>query len=240
MRPRRALLAVSAALALGGSAASARDPEVVRGDGKVVSQKRDVPPFDAVRLEGPLDVAVEVGPPRAVTVKVDGNLQDLVETTVEKGVLVLRTRKPFEADRGAAIDVRVPALRRFDLAGSGDGAIEGGRGALALVVDGSGDLRWRGEASTLQASVQGSGDLRLEGRAETLQIRLEGSGDVDASKLQAVNAEVRVEGSGDVKLSLAGGALSAVVEGSGDVLWRGEARAERIVVHGSGMISRRK
>ncbi|HEY6006270.1 MAG TPA: head GIN domain-containing protein [Anaeromyxobacter sp.] len=172
--------------------------------------------------------------------KIDGNLQELLQTTVAKGVLVIETRGRIRPDGTAAVEVTMPELRRFALDGSGDVAIEGGKGPLALAIRGSGDLRWRGEATTLDAGVEGSGDLRLEGRAETLRVRVEGSGNVDAGKLQAVNADARVEGSGDVELSLAGGTLSAAVEGSGDIRWRGEARAETIGVRGSGEISRRK
>lgn len=240
MRPQGALLAVSAALALGGSAASARDREAVRGDGNVIAQKRDLPAFDAVRLETSVDLAVKVGRPQSVTVKIERNLQDLLETTVAKGVLVIDTRKNIRPDREATVEITVPELRRFALEGSGDVAIEGGKGALDLAIGGSGALRWRGEASTLEALVEGPGGLCLEGRAETLRVRVQGSGDVAAGRLQAVNVDARVEGSGDVELFLAGGRLTAAVEGSGDIHWAGQAKTESIAVHGSGEISRRK
>jgi Putative auto-transporter adhesin, head GIN domain len=233
---------VPALLALAASPAAAREwgSQPVRGDGKVTVQKRELPAFDAVRLRAAVDVAVKVGQPQSVTVKIDGNLQELLETTVAKGVLVIETRKSIRQEREATVEITMPELRRFALEGSGDVAIEGGKGALDLAIGGSGDLRWRGEASTLDARVHGSGGMRLEGRAETLGVRVEGSGDVDASGLQAVNADARVEGSGGVELSLAGGTLNAAVRGSGDIHWRGETRTERIAVRGSGAISRRK
>ncbi|HEY6003251.1 MAG TPA: hypothetical protein VIV57_10295 [Anaeromyxobacter sp.] len=82
MRPRH--LGVLALAALCPVAALARGSEVVRGDGKVTAQKRELPAFDAVRLETAADVAVKVGPPQSVTVKIDGNLQELLQTTVAK------------------------------------------------------------------------------------------------------------------------------------------------------------
>jgi hypothetical protein len=227
------VLAAAPAAARGGGAAAV-------GDGNVTAQKRDVPAFDAVRLETFLDVVVKVGPPRSVTVRLDGNLQDLLTTTVKDGVLVIDAKKAFRPAHGGVVEIEMPELRRFHAEGSGDVAIEGGRGPLELALDGSGNLRWQGEASTLLATIEGSGDLRLEGRAETLRVTVEGSGDVDATRLSAVNAEARVEGSGDIDLSLAGGSLSAAVEGSGDIHWRGETKAESVAVHGSGEVSRRK
>ncbi|HET7827015.1 MAG TPA: head GIN domain-containing protein [Anaeromyxobacter sp.] len=232
-------LLVAGVLVLAAAPAAARGGGVA-GDGNVTAQKRDVPAFDAVRLETFLDVVVKVGPPRSVTVRLDGNLQELLTTTVENGVLVIDATKALRPTHDGVVEIELPELRRFHAEGSGEVTIEGGKGPLELALDGSGNLRWRGEASALRATIEGSGDLRLEGRAETLRVTVEGSGDVDSTRLSAVNAEARVEGSGNVELSLAGGSLSAAVEGSGDILWRGETRAESVAVHGSGEVSRRK
>jgi putative autotransporter adhesin-like protein len=236
----RLVLASLLALVCLPAAARGRAGHPVAGDGNLSVQKRDLPAFDAVRLETSIDVAGKGGAPREVTVRIDGNLQDLLTTTVENGVLVIDAKDAFRAKRGSTVEIAMPGLRRVEVEGSGDVAIEGGKGALELALDGSGDLRWRGEASTLHARLEGSGDLLLEGRADVLRVRVEGSGDVDAARLAAVNAEASVEGSGDVELNLAGGTLSAAVEGSGDIHWRGDARTESIAVHGSGEVSRRK
>ncbi len=236
----RVLVAGVVVLLAAPAAARGRGGDAVSGDGKVTTQKRDLPAFDAVRLETSIDVVLKVGAPRAVTVRIDGNLQDLLTTRVQDGVLVIDARSSFRPAHGAAVEIATPELRRFHLEGSGDVAIEGGKGPLELALGGSGDLQWRGEASTLQARIEGSGDVRLEGRAETLRVHVEGSGDVDATRLAAVNAEARVEGSGNIELNLAGGALRAAVDGAGDIHWRGETKTESVAVSGSGEVSRRK
>lgn len=236
----RALVAGLLVLAAAPAAARGRGGSAVEGDGKVAAQKRDVPAFDAVRLETSIDVVVKVGAPRSVSVRIDGNLQDVVTTAVQKGVLVIDGKGSFRPTHGAVVEIATPELRRFLIEGSGDVDIEGGKGPIELVLDGSGDLRWRGEASTLETRIEGSGDVRLEGRAESLTVRVEGSGDVDATRLAAVNAQAHVAGSGNIELNLAGGALRANVDGSGDIHWRGETKTESVAVSGSGEVSRRK
>lgn len=233
-----AALVAPALLALPG-AALAHSWFGTAGDGKVVTQKREVPAFDRVRLEGSADVKVRVGEGPSVAVTVDSNLQELVETDVKSGTLVVGSRKSMRATKGPIIEIAVPELRRFDLAGSGDVSIEGGKGELVLRIEGSGDLAWHGEASELRAEIRGSGDVRLEGRAEKLGAEVEGSGDIDASGLAATSAVAKVRGSGDVDLRIEGGALDATVEGSGDIRWRGKASVERSRVAGSGGISKR-
>lgn len=210
----------------------------IAGDGKPTTERREVPPFEAVRLEAPVDVSVAVGPDASVAVTIDGNLQAHLETRVERGTLVIDLREAVRPRREARVEISVPALRRFEVAGSGDAVVTGGSGPIELSVEGSGDLAWRGEATTLRAELEGSGDIRLEGRADSLVADVEGSGDVDARGLAAADVRARVEGSGDMELRVAGGRLDAAVEGSGDIRWRGEARQEQIVVRGSGDVRR--
>ncbi len=212
----------------------------VEGDGRPTTERRNVPAFEGIRLDASADVTVRVGGERSVSVTTDGNLQPHLLTEVTKGILVVRTDDDLRPHGKARVEVIVPVLRSFDLGGSGDVRIDGGSGALALAIEGSGDLSWKGDATKLTARIEGSGNARLEGRADALQVSVDGSGDVDAVRLRAKDVSAKVEGSGDVDLTVDGGALTAVVDGSGDVTWRGQAKAESVVVSGSGTVARKE
>jgi hypothetical protein len=208
------------------------------GDGQKVSQTRTVAAFTAIRVEGAIDAAIQVGGTPSVTVTIDQNLQPLVSTEVSGGTLVIRTKDACWTGKGV-VEITVPLLRGVSLRGSGDVTVEGGQGELALQVEGSGDLRWSGTATRLDASIAGSGDLRLTGTADQAHLSVAGSGDVKASGLTAREADVSVAGSGDVEVTLDGGTLRARVAGSGDVIWHGRATVEQASVSGSGEIVRR-
>jgi hypothetical protein len=217
--------------------------EGVRGDGHKVTQPREVAAFSSVRLEGSLDVRVKIGPPRAVSVTIDENLQPLVLTRVEGDTLVVDTRNISYQGEGR-VELTTPSLRGFAIEGSGDVTIDGAgaagpKGDLTLSVSGSGDFDWRGVAARLDVSIEGSGDVKLDGQADEARVSIEGSGDVKGARLTARSAEVHVSGSGDAELTLAGGRLSASVEGSGDVVWHGTAQVDRADVSGSGSVVRR-
>ncbi len=229
--------AALAALVAAASPLAARGAQV-EGDGHKVTTVRELPPFDRVRLEGAIDVAVKVGGPQRVSVLLDGNLQQLLETRVEGHTLVVSSGRGLRWHGPGRVDVAVPALRGFAIEGSGDVTIEGGEGDLELAVDGSGDFAWSGRAAKLRAAIQGSGDVKLAGTAQALAAEVEGSGNVRARGLTAGSARIRVEGSGDVEVTLAGGTLDAEVSGSGDVRWWGDAKVERAEVSGSGGIAR--
>ncbi len=235
---RRAAAALAALLAA--VPAAARDWSGVEGDGKATTERREVGPFDRIELATSSDVAVRVGGAPSVTVRVDGNLQAHLRTEVRNGTLVIRSDEDLHPRAQSRVEVTVPALRKFALAGSGEVAIDGGSGPIHLSLEGSGDLRWKGEASELRTSIEGSGDVRLEGTAEALKIEVEGSGDVHAAGLRAKDVSASVEGSGDVDVTVDGGTLAASVSGSGDVHWRGQAKVERVTVSGSGDVSRKE
>lgn len=211
----------------------------VTGDGHKVTQSRAAPAFQAVRLEGSLDVQVQVGPPTAVSVTIDENLHPLVETTVQGDTLVIRTRDSMSYRGEGRVTVSTPTLRALTIEGSGDAIVEGGQGDLALAVSGSGDISWRGAAGRLSVEIEGSGDVRLAGTADHAALSVAGSGDVKARDLTARGAKVEVAGSGDVEVTLGGGTLEASVAGSGDVRWYGSAQVERARVAGSGEIVHR-
>jgi hypothetical protein len=246
--PRLAALATAAAiLSLAAPApAAAWGWNATKGDGKKVTQAREVGAFSRVRLVGSLDARVRVGGPRAVSVTIDENLQPLVEVLVEGDTLVVRSRELSYQGEGR-VEIAVPSLRALGIEGSGDADIapadgaglERGAGDLALAISGSGDITWRGQAARLTAAVSGSGDMKLSGTADAVEISVAGSGDVSAQDLAAGSADVSVAGSGDVSVRLTGGALRAAVAGSGDVTWYGEGRVERAARAGSGEITHR-
>ncbi|MGC3999625.1 MAG: head GIN domain-containing protein [Anaeromyxobacter sp.] len=215
-------------------------PGAVTGDGKKVTQQRELPPFRALRMEGSLDVEVKVGPAQSVAVVIDGNLQPGIETRVERDTLVVSTLHDMNYQGEGKVRVTVPELRGVALSGSGDAQLEGTKGGdFNVSISGSGDVRWSGQAAALGVDVNGSGDVELSGSADLLQIAISGSGGVDADQLTAHDAKVSVAGSGDVELRLGGGWLDAAVSGSGEVQWDGPGQVRSASVAGSGEITHR-
>ena len=108
---------VAAVLALLLAVPSAsREKGGVQGDGKPTTQRRDVGAFDAIVLDTSADVTVRVGGAPSVSVTMDGNLQPPLRTDVRGGALVISSDRTLRAPK-ARVEVTVPALRRFELAG---------------------------------------------------------------------------------------------------------------------------
>jgi hypothetical protein len=221
------------------AAASTASAAWLEGDGQATTQTREVAEFTGVKLETSADVVVKVGGERRVSVTADSNLLERVKTDVRGRSLVIDTADGIHPKTRVRVEVSIPELREVEIDGSGNVSVEGARGDASLSIDGSGDLRWSGEGGAVRVEIEGSGTATLAGSASQLAIEVSGSGDVDATRLQARNANVEVEGSGDVNVHVDGGAFRAEVTGSGDVTWSGNGTVERAVVSGSGEIRKR-
>lgn len=235
LRLRAALAAASLALA---TAACSVGGTTVAASGRVATESREVPAFEAVSVALPGDVILRAGPPAPVLVEADDNLLPLVETLVEEGTLRIRLKDGAQVTGRATLRVVVtaPSLKAVNLAGSGD--VKADRLAapdLSLAIAGSGDLRVdRLEAGTVHLTIAGSGDFRAVGEAAEFTARIAGSGDIDAGRLESRRVTVSIAGSGDAHV-WATERLSARVAGSGDVTYRGDPAVTRSVA-GSGSV----
>jgi hypothetical protein len=211
------------------------------GSGRSASETRALGEFQAVSLNGSIDIVVRQGA-QQVTVQADDNLLPLLETSVESGkngqTLQVRWKKGESvhyrgkvlvtvvvpkisslASAGAS-DMRVeafttPALQ-VSLSGSGDAKLDGlNTEDLAIRISGSGDVSGKGSATKLNVSIAGSGNVKLDAmRADDVQVSIAGSGDALVNAQKTLN--VRIAGSGDVSY-VGNAALKSSVAGSGSV-----------------------
>jgi hypothetical protein len=208
------------------------------GNGERVSEERALSDFTAVDNSGELNVLVEQGDQFEVTVAIDSNLIDRVDTYVVGDTLRIRTRGQIAHPvKGPHVRITMPVLTGARASGSGDlDAFDfPDSEAVALHVSGSGGLAWQGTALELSASVSGSGDLALEGSADALDLRVSGAGDARARACDVVDAQVKVSGSGDATVNVSGD-LEAEVSGSGDLTVYGHPHFAQRARSGSGDI----
>ena len=193
-----------------------------------------------LRIAGPFDVHVHVGP--SASVRATGPQEAIDRLSVEQNEEVL-VIKPLPGGWGGwpmgfhgklVVDVTMPTLDQAAVTGSGDTTIDRVKGeAASLVLSGSGSLTVGGiQVTQLNATMTGSGDLSLAGRAVAAKAVLTGSGNFKADQLLADDAQVNLTGSGDLKIGVRRSAKGSLA-GSGDLSIVGPA-ACAIARTGSG------
>jgi len=193
-----------------------------------------------LRIAGPFDVHVHVGPSSSVRATGPQEAIDRLSVEQNEEVLVI---KPLPGGWGGwpmgfhgklVVDVTMPTLDQAAVTGSGDTTIDRVKGQTAmLVLSGSGSLTVGGiQVTQLNATMTGSGDLSLAGRAVAAKAVLTGSGNFKADQLLADDAQVNLTGSGDLSIGVRRSAKGSLA-GSGDLSIVGPA-ACAIARTGSG------
>jgi hypothetical protein len=237
-RRRAAFTLVAGAVALASGAAIAAW-SAVKGNGVKRTETRNVSGFTGIALSVPGQLELRLGQTESVAIEADENILPLIETTVTRGTLQIRTQRGQEIDpQVLRIVVQARQLDNLSLAGSGSINGDGLKGqSLKVDVGGSGDVvLQRAELDELSVSIGGSGNVKLGGKARALKVSLAGSGTIAAGALQAEDAKVSIAGSGSATVS-ARTSLKVSIAGSGSVRYQGDPKIERSIA-GSGEVQR--
>lgn len=248
--PQQARRRALATLMAGGACLAAlglTPPAHALGLGNPIEEDRAISGFQALAVEGSLDVQVALANQTSVHVKGSASQLALIQTLVENrqglATLVLRWKPGANIPSSmssVSLVVRGPEFKALSVAGSGDvAATLAQQPALSLSVAGSGDLKVRGlNTQELKISLAGSGDVQVQGSAKTLSLDMAGSGDASLAGLQVEDAHLNIAGSGDASVWVSQ-RLQASLVGSADVVVSGPVKDIRSSVAGSGTITRR-
>lgn len=212
----------------------------VDGNGDRVEESREVAAFTRVRSNCELDVQVTKADTQSLTISLDSNLQELVQTRVDGDTLYVdTTKKVDDTVVGPHVLITVPVLTAAKLDGSGSLtlAYDDPAQPLDLYLSGSGDLRFDGTTAAIGAYLSGSGDLRLEGETSDVEMVLSGSGSIRGQRLAAASAAIKLSGSGSISANVQD-SVTVSLSGSGQVDLFGDASLDGFHDSGSGELVR--
>ncbi|MCA6452056.1 MAG: DUF2807 domain-containing protein [Chitinophagaceae bacterium] len=215
----------------------------IEGNGQLRKENRSVGNFTAISSSGSWDVMLAYGEAGTIQVEGDENLLEYIETQVEGGKLVIRSKKSvnLRSKNKITIYVSLTRLTGISLSGSGDIMGEGkfsNEGTTEYKVSGSGSIRLAlHKVGKAELAISGSGNIRLSGSAGSVIVRISGSGNADCGELISDNASAHISGSGNIKLYV-NNTLEASVSGSGNITYRGAASDIRKRVSGSGRVTK--
>jgi len=163
----------------------------VVGDGKLVTETREVGPFAEVHVSHRFHVELQVGGPSLV-LELDSNLLGLVETVVQGGELHVQSKQPnteIIPSENARILITVPSLTEVNSSGasSATGTVSGA--ALTLIASGASSIDITVDSNTsLDVEASGRGAISVAGSGDVLRADLSG-----ASSLKSALAHRKVD-----------------------------------------------
>jgi len=215
----------------------------IKGNGKVITEKRTTPEYDEIKVSGFFDVNLVSGKEGAITIEGEENLLPYIKIEVDGTVLKIHieNNKNLRTSNGKDIVITVPfeTISAISLSGSGDVKTQNTIVAdkFSAKLSGSGDLSLAVKATTFESNLSGSGDIIYSGSSDSFKSTLSGSGDIDADDLITKETDATISGSGDMKV-FCSESLKARVSGSGDIKYKGNPKTKDTKVSGSGEISK--
>lgn len=176
----------------------------IRRSGHIVTEARNVPVFNEVRIEGPIDARIRYGAVPQVTVRTDVNAIRHLRTTVNGGTLVL-SLDPGNYHHGLRFEATVdmPVISRLTQNGVARVDVSGFHGLERMEVISS-----------------GVGDLTMDGSTERLVITHHGVGNLNASAMTADTCQVGLSGVGNVEVRVQH-LLFGYLSGVGNIYYHG-------------------
>lgn len=213
----------------------------VKGNGKIVTEKRTTASYDEINVSGFFDVELISGKEGNITIKGEENIIPLIKVEVKDNVLKIYTERNININSNKDLVLTVPFEQISSVTLSGSGDVESKNTIVAsnfnAKLSGSGDLTLDVKATNIDTSLSGSGDVAVTGKTDNFASKISGSGDVDAVNLIAKNVNVTISGSGDIKVNCTD-SLYARVSGSGNIEYKGDPQKKDTKVSGSGEISK--
>ncbi|MBE0392339.1 head GIN domain-containing protein [Flavobacterium sp. PL002] len=212
----------------------------IKGNGKIVTEKRSTANYDQIRVGGFFDVELVSGKEGAITIVGEENILPLVRIEVENGVLLIYTEKNKSINTSKKLLITVPFESISDVSLGGSGSITTKSTIkttkFSVKLSGSGDINLTLDVNDAEVNISGSGDVNLKGKATNYDGKLSGSGDLNTYELNAENANAVISGSGNIQLFCSNN-LIARISGSGSINYKGNPKTKDTKVSGSGSIS---
>lgn len=215
--------------------------ERVSGNGKVITEDRQVGAFEDIRVSGGIDVQIKQEPSHRVTISTDENLMPLLEVYVSNNILHIREKKGYnlKPSNELIVYISAPGFNEIDISGSSDLSSTNRisvNNPVAISISGSAHIDMEIDAPSISTDVSGSGTVKLRGRSKDTKISLSGSGDIRCFELASENVELDVSGSADAEVS-ASSTLDISVSGAGTVNYRGNPSVKQSI-SGAGSVKK--
>jgi hypothetical protein len=231
MMPRTPILILAALLPLAGCNAPAH----------AGTRTYSITDVSRLRVSGPFDVHVHVGPSASVRATGPQEAIDRLSVEQHEETLVIQPLPggwggwPMGFHGNLVVDVTMPSLDQAVTTGSGTTTIDKVKGdAVSLVLSGSGSLSVAAaQVTQLNATMTGSGDLSIAGgHAVGAKAVVTGTGDLKAGDLVVDDAQANLVGTGNLTIG-ARHTAKGNLAGAGDLTIVGPATCA-ITRSGSG------
>ncbi|MDH7514947.1 MAG: head GIN domain-containing protein [Bacteroidota bacterium] len=209
------------------------------GDGVIVEENRDLPPFHAIDAGSIIEVVIRQADTCTVHAVAERNLQGMILTENRNGILHLGMSGCVRTNQPLRVYVSAPTIRGLSLHGVGNIHVSGtlDQDTIGIAVSGGGTVSGNLHAYRVLVNIQGPGSIRLSGTTREAKVLISGSGNVDSPKWHVERLFAVLTGRGNCDVSVTD-MLEGSISGSGNIWFSGSPAVVHVLSTGSGRAKR--
>ena len=212
----------------------------VKGSGVVVSESRDVAPFNNINTSGDFILNITQSATNSLTIAADDNIQEYIKSEVSDGTLKVYIKNGVNLlpSKGIVLNVSISDFESLDNSGAVTVKSQNtlSLGNLLLNLSGSSELSLNLNALNVTANMSGATSLDFNGNiSNKLKITLSGTGSVESENCPSKSAEISISGSGDARINVID-SLSVNIAGSGNIYYKGSPVINK-TISGTGSVT---
>jgi hypothetical protein len=207
------------------------------GSGNIITETRTVPQFNKIIFESAGEVRVSTGSEQSVTVSVDDNIMEYINTSVTNGTLRISDRPNVDLeDFELVVDLTMTDIEGLAITGVGniisdeviavDNITLANFGVSSIIMD--------LDVNRVFSQIGGVGSVVLTGSARRHDISHSGVGLIDAYGMANDTTFAHLSSIGDARVSV-NDRLSVTIAGSGSLYYRGYPDIDSVIT-GTGSI----
>lgn len=237
MKTKITLFSISAALILFASC----NISGVTGNKNVVKQTRTVKGnFTAVKVSQGINLFLSQGDTVSIITEADENIQDLLVTEQENGVLKIYFTEQVGKVAAKNVYVTMPEISKINASSAADVKTKTLISSDNLTVDASSgaDIDAEINAAKLYCESSSGADIDLTGNCGTADFHASSGADIDAKDLNSENASAKASSGADISIFVKT-SLSADASSGGDISYYGNPEKIDINTSSGGDITKK-
>jgi len=213
----------------------------IAGDGNVTTENRKANgKFNKIKAGNGLNIFLSQNEKTTIRVEADSNLQDLIKTEVENGVLRIYTDKNIGKARAKKVYISLPYLEML--------AVSSGANLVSKNTFTTTDFELNvssGASATIaivgkkiHSSVNSGASLVLSGTTETFNASASSGANINSFKLQAANAKVSASSGASIDVTTTN-TLDATASSGANIEYKGNPKHKAISKSSGGSVSKK-
>lgn len=171
--------------------------------GKIVREKRNLPLFEGIHVNGSLQIFLTQNDEESVTVEADENIIRNIETKVQNRILYVSNNSSFNMGNQIIVYISMKIIQQIGVYGSSSliGQSEINMNDLKIDVNGSSNLNLQINVQKLCIHSSGASNVVLAGTAKIISASVTSSSNLVASGLIADDYEISIKGSSSANIN---------------------------------------